>query len=112
MVLSYAAALLDHVEAYFISAVDHAKTYGTSHLTHLSPIYFQRFGHSMTIVGLERKVDGSRNLLLFDPSFATAESMKKLSHGQHWYAQPDTLLRPYRRSDVSLSRWSEFEVVV
>ena len=105
-------ALLDHIEAYFISGIDASEMHGTSHTTRLSPIYFQRFGHSMTIVGLERKAGGSRNLLVFDPSFETAEAVKRFLAGRRAYASPETLLKAYRRSDVSLSRWEEFEIVV
>ena len=104
-------ALLDHIEAYFISG-QVSNQHGTSRITNLAPVYFQRFGHSMTIVGLERKRDGNRNLLVFDPSYATAASMERLLDGRKTYAEPDVLLRAYRRSDVSLSRWEEFEVVV
>ena len=104
--------LLDHVEAYFISGVESTRQHGNSYITALPPIYFQRFGHSMTIVGLERKADGSRNLLVFDPSFETTPGMDKLLAGRDARAHPETLLRSYRRSDVSLSRWEEFEVIV
>ena len=104
--------LLEHIEAYFISALETAKTHGTSHITLLPPVYFQRFGHSMTIVGLERKRDGSRNLIMFDPSFATSAPMGRLLAGRQAHALPETLLKPYRRSDHGLSRWEEFEIIV
>lgn len=108
---SAALALLDHVEAYFMSGLEQAKHHGSSHTTQLPPMYFQRFGHSMTIVGLERRKDGSRNLLVFDPSFATSEGVQRLLDGRSIRSAPDTLLRAYRRSDASLSRWDEFEIV-
>ena len=104
--------LLDHVEAYFISGLEDAHQYRTSSTTSLPPIYFQRFGHSMTIVGLERKADGSRNLLLFDPSFATSGAMERVLAKKKVSTTVEQLLRPYRRSEVGLSRWDEFEVIV
>ncbi|KAK3620676.1 hypothetical protein LTR56_023268 [Elasticomyces elasticus] len=107
-----AVALLDHVEAYFLSGTEKAESSGTSHITQLAPIYFQRLGHSMTIVGLQRNKDGSRELLLFDPSFETSGAMQTLLAGKRSRAQLENLLKPYRRSDQSLARWEEFEIVV
>jgi len=105
-------SLLDFIEAYFLSGADEAKVKGTSHITKLAPVYFQRAGHSMTIVGLERREDGHRNLLVFDPSFGTSDSMNRMLDRRGQRALPQTLLRPYRRSDESLSRWDEFEVMM
>jgi zinc finger-containing ubiquitin peptidase 1 len=106
-------SLLDHVEAYFISAMESSRTkhHGTSHTTPLPPLYFQRFGHSMTIVGLERKMNGQRNLLVFDSSCPTSSAMGKLLAGRTAWTYPDTMLTSYRRSDMSLSRWEEFEII-
>lgn len=107
-------ALLDHIEAYFMGAMESPQTrhHRTSHITPLPPIYFQRFGHSTTIVGLERKANGERNLLVFDPSFATTPAMGRLLAGRNAWAYPNTILRAYRRSDLGLSRWDEFEIIV
>lgn len=107
-----AGDLLDHVEAYFMSGLDDAQVHETSYTTRLPPIYLQRFGHSMTIVGLERLVDGSRNLLVFDSSFATSTPMQKLAADRPVHCTPESLLRPYRRSELSLTRWEEFEIIV
>jgi hypothetical protein len=103
--------LLDHIEAYFMSATD-LETHGTSHITQLPPIFFQRLGHSMTIVGLERKEDGSRNLMVFDSSHATSEPMKKLVANGRAHSSVRRLLDVYRRSDESLSKWDSFEIIV
>ena len=104
--------LLDYVEAYFMSGADAARAHGSSVVTALAPLYFQRRGHSMTIVGLERRHDGSRALLVFDPSFETSEAMERLLARQKVYAPADTLLKAYRRSERSLRRWREFELIV
>ncbi|CAK3834972.1 Zinc finger with UFM1-specific peptidase domain [Lecanosticta acicola] len=106
-----AEELLDYVEAYFMGAIDVAHKHGTSHITQLSPIYFQRRGHSMTIVGLERRVDGSRNLLVFDSSFETSNPMKRLVEGRRAHAMVEDILKPYRRSDSQLSDFKAFEIV-
>jgi len=105
-------SMLDYVEAYFMGGLDVAKHQGTSHVTQLAPLYFQRLGHSMTVVGLERKKEGSRSLLLYDPSFATLDAMKRLAAGLRSTAAPEALLKPYRRSDRSLARFDEFELIL
>lgn len=107
-----ATELLDYVEAYFMSATDTAKKHGTSYTTELAPIYFQRMGHSMTIVGIERKDDGSRNLLVFDSSFATSKPMGNMLAGRRARSSIGDLLRPYRRSELSLTKWDEFELLM
>ena len=107
-----ALALLDHVEAYFMSDSKSARTSGTSRLTQMPPIYFQRAGHSTTIVGLERKLDGARNLLVFDPSFGTSAVVNGLLNGKKTNTKPETLLKSYRSSDDSLARWDEIEIIV
>jgi hypothetical protein len=104
--------LLDHVEAYFMSGLDAARKHGSSFVTQLAPMFFQRLGHSMTIVGLERLTNGSRNLLVFDSSFATSKPLRKLLDGRDAHASPEDLLKVYRRSNHSLTRWSEFEILV
>ncbi|KAH9827337.1 Peptidase family C78 [Teratosphaeria destructans] len=105
-------SLLDYVEAYFLGGAKEDQVSGTSHVTKLAPIYLQRRGHSMTVVGIERKDDGSRNLIVFDPSFETSQSVKNLIDGRKTTAKVENLLKPYRRSDASLARWNEFEVLV
>lgn len=104
--------LLDHIEAYFISDFEGSKKIGSSYITSLPPIYLQRFGHSLTIVGLERKEDGDRNLLVFDSSFETSNGMRRALDGRDSRVMPETLLKAYRRSELSLSRWEEFEIIV
>nr|POE56777.1 zinc finger with ufm1-specific peptidase domain protein [Quercus suber] len=104
-------ALLDHVEAYFMRALDTARRYGTSHITGLPPIYLQRFGHSMSIVGIEREKDGRRNLLVFDSSIATSHAMERVLDGRRAQASIEHLLDSYRRSDESLAHWEEFEII-
>jgi zinc finger-containing ubiquitin peptidase 1 len=104
--------LLDHVEAYFISDLENARHHRTTITTSLPPIYFQRLGHSMTIVGIERMADGSRNLLLFDPSYGTSGAMDRVLAGKKVSVTAGQLMRPYRRSEHGLSRWDEFEIIV
>ncbi|KAM3417946.1 hypothetical protein BST61_g6158 [Cercospora zeina] len=104
--------LLHYVEAFYMSGIDSAQRHGTSFITQLPPIYFQRFGHSMSIVGLERQRNGSRNLLVFDSSFKTSKPMRLLAEGQRAHSTVSDLLKPYRRSDQSLTKWDEFELLI
>ncbi|KAI6802642.1 hypothetical protein KC361_g1075 [Hortaea werneckii] len=104
--------LLDYVEAYFLGGIHEAQERGCSRLTQLSPIYFQRRGHSTVIVGLERKKDGARDLLVFDSSFETSRAIRAKLAGKKTQSAVDTLLRAYRRSDQSLARYKEFEIMV
>lgn len=104
--------LLDYIEAYFMSGLDSAQKHSTSYTTTLAPVYFQRFGHSMSIVGIERKKDGSRSLLVFDSSFGTSVPVQRLLADRNARVAVENALKVYRRSDSSLSRWDEFEVLV
>ncbi|THW37693.1 DUF1671-domain-containing protein [Aureobasidium pullulans] len=106
--------LLDFVENYFArgSADEETKI----HKTHQAPIYFQQPGHSLTIVGLERFNDGSRNLLVFDPSFGPSQALKSLLVRPSSATVPaktaDHLLKSYRRTIAQLAKYDEFEVLV
>ncbi|TKA29014.1 hypothetical protein B0A50_03426 [Salinomyces thailandicus] len=104
--------LLDYVEAYFLSSVATSKKQGTSHVTHLPPMFFQRRGHSSVIVGVERRKDGSRNLLVFDSTFQTSKAVQALLEGRRTSTAGETLLKAYRKSDQSLARYDEFEIMV
>ncbi|RDI79804.1 Serine/threonine-protein kinase [Venturia inaequalis] len=68
--------LLDWVQAYFESAAmpDNKKV----QCTLKPPVYLQRPGHSLTIVGLEIMKDGTRNLLVFDPMYQAPKLMKEM----------------------------------
>lgn len=103
--------LLDWVEAYLLSSLEDARKHGSSAITALPPIFFQRAGHSMTIVGLERRKDGGRNLLIFDPSFATTSAMMRLVDGKTAHSKVETLMAPYRHGAKRLERWKEYEVL-
>ncbi|EMC97024.1 hypothetical protein BAUCODRAFT_435816 [Baudoinia panamericana UAMH 10762] len=106
-----AIKLLDYVEVYFMQGQEAAQRRGSSFITQLPPLYFQRLGHSMSIVGVERQRDGKRNLLVFDSSFETSAGVTALLAGRSSRAERETLLKAYRRSDRSLARWEEFEVI-
>lgn len=120
--------LLEAVERYFQSGIVNVED--RIHLTTLAPIYLQHPGmytleqclssithqlpgHSLTIVGLEKQMDGRLNLLVFDPSFRDSGKIRRLvgtMFGQRPTAVGDTL-QPYRRGSSYLRRYAEFEVL-
>jgi hypothetical protein len=106
--------LLDFVDDYFSRDLPdrHAKL----QKTHRAPIFFQQPGHSMTIVGFEHFEDGSRNLLVFDPSFAPATALramlKNVPSVKASRSKAGNLLETYRCSSVQLDRYDAFEVLV
>lgn len=77
------------------------------------PIYFQRPGHSMTIVGLEIMKSGVRNLLVFDPMYSASKAMSQLvQKGEQNIRNPnDKLMKAYRRSQYRLENYLEFELL-
>ncbi|KAL8985082.1 MAG: hypothetical protein Q9205_001123 [Flavoplaca limonia] len=68
-------------------------------------------GHSLTIVGLEVRKSGSRNLLVFDPSFQPSPGIQRLIGAKFRTAAPEKLLKAYRRGDRYLGKHSTFELL-
>ncbi|RWA11147.1 hypothetical protein EKO27_g3963 [Xylaria grammica] len=93
--------------------------------TNLPPIYFQHRGHSLTIVGLEKRASGSLKLLVFDPMFHDPDGVIRLvertSHRSSVkedrkirnliHRNPDSALRLYRRGNNYLKKYHEFEIL-
>ncbi|TVY85181.1 Zinc finger with UFM1-specific peptidase domain protein [Lachnellula suecica] len=67
--------------------------------------------HSMTIVGCEKRSDGSKNLIVFDPSFHDATPITKLIGQNFTHKSPADLLRAYRRATHYLKRYNAFEIL-
>jgi hypothetical protein len=65
----------------------------------------------MTIVGFEKKTDGTRNLIVFDPMFHDASNIIKLIGRTFVHKDPEDLLRAYRRGNKYLKRYNEFELL-
>ncbi|KIW09266.1 hypothetical protein, variant [Verruconis gallopava] len=99
--------LLDWVEEYFKDAAMDPKQ--KVHCTLKPPIYFQRPGHSLTIVGMERMRNGTRNLLVFDPMYQVPTSMLQLIERGRVKELNTKLLRFYRRSQLRLHSYADFE---
>jgi len=65
----------------------------------------------MTIVGIERRQDGSKSLLVFDPMFHDASEVMKLVDQTFTHKAPEAVLKAYRRNLKYLSQYNEFELL-
>lgn len=106
--------LLDFVERYFSET---GNTIGKIRTTLCPPIYLQRHGHALTIVGLERLKDGTRNLLVFDCGFGPSKDVKSFVGRTKLDKQVlsrdlDKMLRPYRQTTTQLKKHDGFEVLL
>lgn len=79
--------------------------------TDLPPIYFQHQGHSLTIVGFEVGVNGSANLIVFDPMFKTAPALRRLIGQTVTSSDPSRILKAWRRGGPYLQKYRDFEVL-
>jgi hypothetical protein len=66
----------------------------------------------MTIIGFEKKRDGSKNLIVFDPMFHDASKILRLVDAPRFkHKMPGELLKAYRRGVRYLRKYNEFEVL-
>ncbi|RDL35102.1 DUF1671-domain-containing protein [Venustampulla echinocandica] len=101
--------LFQAVEAYFANGC--LDFHPKARCTPLPPMYFQHPGHSMTIVGFEKRSDGSRNIIVFDPMFHDAPNITKLVGQQFTHKAPADALKAYRRGVSYLRKYNEFELL-
>lgn len=103
-------SLLAAIERYFAQASvsDGSNVYKTL----LPPIYLQQPGHSLTIVGFERRRDGSCNLMVFDPMYSTSPAMHKLVGRKSIKTARPEVLHAYRRGARQLKKHASFEVLM
>lgn len=80
--------------------------------TPLPPLYFQHPGHSLTIIGFERRKSGTCNLLVFDPMFKPSPGIINLIGTRFRSAAPEKLLKSYRRGEGYLGRHKCFEILM
>lgn len=103
--------LLLAVESYFAQAavsIDGSNVYKTL----LPPIYLQQPGHSLTIVGFERRKDGSCNLMTFDPMYHTSPAMHRLIGRKNIRTHRPEVMAAYRRGGRQLRKHDSFEVLM
>ena len=66
----------------------------------------------MTIVGLEQRKDGSKNLLVFDPMFHDNANVLRLVGNENFKTKsPEDMLKAYRRGVKYLRKYNEFEIL-
>ncbi|KAH8725186.1 peptidase family C78-domain-containing protein [Phaeosphaeriaceae sp. PMI808] len=102
--------LLDAIERYFAQAA--VKDSSTVCRTLLPPIYLQQPGHSITIVGFERRRDGTCNLMVFDPMYSTSPAMHKLLGRKSIRTARPEVLHAYRRGAKQLKKHAAFEILM
>ncbi|KAJ5033468.1 uncharacterized protein L3040_008583 [Drepanopeziza brunnea f. sp. 'multigermtubi'] len=101
--------LFNAVESYFIDGCtdyDHKVR-----CTDLPSVYFQHPGHSMTIIGFEKRKDGSKNLIVFDPMFHDATNITRFIGQSFKHSNPSDLLKAYRRGVKYLKKYDSFELL-
>ena len=102
-------SLFIHVADYFRSAgpLEGKKVI----LTGLPPIYLQRPGHSLTVIGFEIRDDGSADLLVFDPILNTTPLIKQRGGNTSKASDPSKLLKQYRKDTDYFQKYNQFEVL-
>lgn len=68
----------------------------------------------MTIIGIEKRKDGSRNLLVFDPAYKPSKNMLKilnLASATNGINPRISLIKPYRRGKNYLKRYDSLETL-
>jgi hypothetical protein len=66
----------------------------------------------MTIVGFEEKLDGSKNLICFDPLFHDAPDVLRLVENDNFKIKsPEDMLKAYRRGVKYLKKYDAFEIL-
>ncbi|KAF5639202.1 zinc finger with UFM1-specific peptidase domain protein [Fusarium tjaetaba] len=103
--------LFEAIEGYFRGGITSVED--RIHHTDLPPIYLQHPGHSLTIVGFEKQMDGQANLLVFDPSFRDSTKVRNLI-GRTVRQKPssvDSFLQPYRRGSHYFRKYNQYEVL-
>ena len=103
--------LLDKIEDYFW---DDDEEEVKIHRTYKPPLFLQNRLHSLTVIGMEWRDDGTRNLLVFDPLFRTPDGMSRLLEKR---MSPSTMgsrlvydvMRIYRRNAQYLAKYDSFE---
>ncbi|KAL6924306.1 hypothetical protein FSHL1_001561 [Fusarium sambucinum] len=103
--------LFEAIERYFQGGITSVED--RIHCTNLPPIYLQHPGHSLTIVGFEKQMDGHTNLLVFDPSFHDSTKIKNLvgKTVRLKSSSVDGLVKPYRRGSHYFRKYNEYEVL-
>lgn len=99
------------MESYFSQAA--VKDDGSGVIkTLLPPVYLQQPGHSVTVVGFERRRDGTSNLVVFDPMYHTSPVMQSLIGRKNIKTPRPEVLQAYRRNARQLGKHASFEALM
>ncbi|KAI0998865.1 hypothetical protein K3495_g9331 [Podosphaera aphanis] len=101
--------LFDTVERYFNNNCD--KNESKLRQTLLPPVYLQHSGHSMTIIGFERKRDKSKNVIVFDPATRDNNNITTRIGQTFQHETPENLLKAYRKGVNYFKKYNEFELL-
>lgn len=113
-------SLLQLVQRYFCSSSPNTTKLSDKNTkiwqTQLPPIFLQRPGHSLTIIGFEKRTNRSTNLLVFDPAFNPSKDIRKAvgcvkMDASFKKRHANRLLKAYRRGQGQLQRYSKFETL-
>ncbi|KAF2217396.1 hypothetical protein CERZMDRAFT_104173 [Cercospora zeae-maydis SCOH1-5] len=104
--------VLDFVEKYFSSDTAGGADWRSVRQTGLLPLFLQRPGHSMTIVGLHKAHGGGRSLLVFDPAWQAPSAMR---NSEDLNTQPpwkrNWILKLYLKTEGYLKRFNGYEIL-
>ena len=65
----------------------------------------------MTLVGLEKRKDGAKNLLVLDPMYRTSAGLSQLVGTRFRVSNPSRLLQAHRRGNAYLKKYRTFEIL-
>lgn len=111
-VCSAFCSLLNYVENHFRASVGSLEE-NKVNITNQSPIYLQRPHHSLTVIGIELRTDGTRNLLVFDPKSRPSRCISRAAETIMDERRPSDCvsLKPFRRGRWSLGLYRQFETL-
>jgi hypothetical protein len=98
------------MERYFARAA--ASDGSNVNKTLLPPIYLQQPGHSISVIGFERHLNGSCNLVVFDPMYHTSPAMHKLLGRKNIRTARPEVLHAYRRGVGKLRKYAAYEILM
>lgn len=99
--------LTDYVASYF----ELTKSDGKVFVGQKPPLFFQRRGHSMTIVGIHEDIHGIRSLIIFDPRYKPSGKLKQLALSQTMPTNVDKVLGAHLYGAACLAQYDAFELV-
>ena len=109
----HAASLTKYVEDYFKSsdAGESRSSLPSCRLSDRPPLYFQHYGHSRTIVGIEYLKSGKINFLIFDPDRKPSSIIKDFASGNIKKDSCENALKSFRVSLDGIARRKKYQIL-